>query len=537
MRNLKLNTKYQRLLFYQHRRMLYLLLVVFGFAYPLILFISQPNWMYENFNHLSAGSETYFPIFQIPFISIIMLFIAAFVVIYVVFSYTNNKANMDNYLSFPISKENLFLNQFFFSFLLIFIPFAIMWISGWGVGKLLYQPHYSWMLEHAGENYTFFEMLGQLGMIGLFLPVFLGIAMFALVNTPSLADGALYGMSLHVLPYFIYYSMTLLSERYIWGFNSTAMEESIVGKLRFDSVFFENLQSENLVSFNFDLSYIVWIGLGLVLVFINMKLFAKRPVESIGTNKVNNWFYPVITNLGTYLLLVVLLESFVLSSYNNDFKDYLYPLVAGFIFYFILDMIRNRGLSKIVRMTVIYLSLFALAVGTFFAMDLKVGHWLSRVETRTNLKSVEIRSYTELLFLEPYTVSHNQSGQRYYGNHYKSTEAELIDLVKEIQRRSFDLYFDYFGNRLGSDNDPSYFHNLLGEDSAYQYYRQQHPFLLSEPISQYFKNYEENFYRSDDESIDISFLFVDEHNQERKYDYRMPIEWLDEIIIELTPGI
>ena len=85
MRNLKLNTKYQRLLFYQHRRMLYLLLVVFGFAYPLILFISQPNWMYENFNHLSAGSETYFPIFQIPFISIIMLFIAAFVVIYVVF--------------------------------------------------------------------------------------------------------------------------------------------------------------------------------------------------------------------------------------------------------------------------------------------------------------------------------------------------------------------------------------------------------------------------------------------------------------------
>ena len=536
MANLKLNFKYLKHLAHQHRRVLYLLFVVFAFAYPLPMFIGQPNWTTLSLVNLQPGDEIYFPIFSIPLISLVVLFIAAFIVIFIVFSYTNNKANMDNYLSFPISKENLYFNQLVFSFLMVIIPFAFMWIAGWGVGKLLYQPHYTWMLQHVGENYTFFEMMGQLLMIGLFIPVFLGVTMFALVNTPTLVDGALYGISLHLLPYFIFFSLSLLADRYVWGFNYSSMEDSIIAKLRFDSVFFENVQPSRLITFNFDWTYVVWIVLGFALIFINMKLFKKRPVEAIGTNKVNNWFYPIIANLATFLLLVVLIESMVLSAYNADINDYLYPLVAGFIFYFILDMIRNRGLSNILKMTLLYIGLFALAISTFLLMDIKGGELLSQTETRTELKSVELRSYTPFKFMTYTEVNVNSYGDYYYGKYFFTEDEEIIELAKSVQLHTKELYFEYFGNRLGSQNDNGSFMNIIHDDSAYQYYRQQNPSELKVPISQYFDSNSEYYPRSE-EFFHFQFIFTDEQGNSKRYDYYLPIEWIDELIIELTPGL
>lgn len=532
MRNLNINLKYIRHLFYQYRRVFYLLLLVFGFAYPIVMFLSKPS-----LSEITIYPEYYLanlPMFMIPHVSLWILFVVSFVVVYLVFAYTNNKANMDNYLSLPISKENLFFNQFIFAFLLAFIPFALAWITGWATGQYLYPNLYQDLARVKNIDYHVLEMLGQLALVGLFLPVLQGVALFALVNTPSVVDGVLYGLGLHIIPWFVYFSANILGNRYIWGFSDYVLNESVVGKLLFNRIFFETFDGSTLHTLDVDFWFIAWVFVGFVLFFINQKLFAKRSVESIGSNKVNNWFYPLIINLSTYLLIVVLLETLVFSQYMFQTRNYLYPLLIGLIFYFVLDMIRHRMLSKVVRMLVTYLVIFALALGTFFALDVKVSQWLSPEGNTSNIAKVEL--YTDVSFaFTKRTTSTGRSNSRYFSEHFESEDADIIQTIVDVQNRSKELYYRFFGNRWGVFNDLERYTQLLTSDSNYLYYVQQNPFKLRTPMRDYFSI--NHYYEAESPNIPVSIMIVytDQNSNTKTYYYEMPLAWLDDVLNTLVP--
>ncbi len=532
MRNFKINFKYIKHLFYQYRRVFYLLTLVFGFLYPLVLFISRPNYFFD-ITDLGERFKDTLPIYMIPNISVGALFVVSFIAVYLLFSYTNNKSTMDNYLSLPISKENLFFNQFIFSFLLVFIPFAIMWIGGWVAGRVLYADLYQALWQNAQVTYSLWNMLGQLLWIALFLPVLQGIALFALVNTPSLIDGVLYGISLHLLPWFIYLVSLFLGNRYIWGFSTHRLENGIIGNLRFNKLFFEIVETTATFTEKIILPNIIWIVVGFLLVVVNQKLFAKRSVESIGSTKVNNWFYPVLMNFGTYLLIVTLMELFVFSSLDHNLRDYLFPLLLGFIFYFVLDMIRNRGLSHILKMTLTYAILYALSFSTFFLMDVKGGELLTGQVDASKVQQVEFYTHSGLAFTELYTKPYPRlKSLGYRSNFYTSTDPETIKLFVDMQNRSKDLYYRFFGNRWGNENDVLHYLNIIKDDSGYQYHKQENPFQLDKVIRNYYRV--DYFFSEDYPTERFDIIYTDANNREKVYEFMIPLEWMDNLLNTLT---
>lgn len=290
----------------------------------------------------------------------------SFLTPYIMFNFLFSRSSLDTYFSLPIRREKLFLQHFAFGFLMQAVPAVVAGLLGYGIIQAAYLAHGSLtgpliasghLTTYSFGSFALSMLLMVLGSLLLMMP-----STLAILCTPNLFNAIIYGVVLELIPLILAYDWNQYVRNY-FGYTSLS---------QFSGPYPIQFQMTYISAFNGGLNpaYIVHIAVGflvgLLLLGLSVRLFRTRRVERTNTNEMVKGFYPFMITFFGIILLVMLMGMFYSALFEGEIwykNSMLITLfLMAFALYFIIQIIRNHGIPKILMTVMSYVVIFLVSL-------------------------------------------------------------------------------------------------------------------------------------------------------------------------------
>ena len=319
----------------------------------------------------------------------------------IVFRYLHSKKAIDTYHSLPVKRTTLFLGKFFAG-LTIALVLALL---GYGLTFAI------GMLENAGPSLNAYQ--GFSYEICTFAPRILPSAItvyvfviFVLVACGTLWEALMYGMAMTFSIAGVCYSIPSLVEQ-LYGFGGgSGLSEWLISFTPFYFLFSDIRDYRSVFS----------IVITVVLIMISLFLYQNRKSENTGLSFSFRFMFHIVSIFISVCLI------FILYSLNNELIS---ALILGFLAYFIMSVIANRGFKKLLPVLFRTAGIIAFSAGFIIAFEATGGFgYEMRLPDPGNIESV---------YLRPIDVGDYGSYTDYSQNNYYYP----LSYAKTVSRRIF----------------------------------------------------------------------------------------------------
>lgn len=381
---------------------LFTILLFSSFPLPLVL------------NHLNRHS---FLSDDLSISIVILLFFGVLLAIitpFIIYTYLTSKKAVDVYHALPIKRTDLFLTNNLSSYLLVIIPFAIAYFSGYLFGDLF------------GYYVTTTMYLRFFAYAALLIAI-QSFTIFVIMNTGTLSDSFIHTGIVFLIPFVIYAATNTFSD-YIFAVSSISTNTlKVLSPVYTIFSFLDLNQSVSLLS-------IFWILVYLFVTCFSLRLYNSRKSEKSEVPFVNNYYFPIVTGVFVCLVFVIFNSAFTSSTYYmrnvrplSDFFD-LQSMVISIAFtyvgYMILNFFRYRSTKYFLKNTLQYLIMIAItcAISTVLIITQLFGYaW--HVPKASSVESI---TFKDLYGWQVHPLLYVNTDV-FINNEYTITDAESIE--------------------------------------------------------------------------------------------------------------
>lgn len=446
---------YVRHLIRQHRALIVLLFVAMLSAYPIMLFLTRESifaqWRFE-----------YLAIYLTQLMSGLPLLgqIGSIAVPFVIFQYLYKKADLDSYYALPITKEKLYRIHFFFGLGMLIVPMLFSHI----VGYLELQNLTSQYAPGMMKDYSFSLWLQQAaGMsVGLIIPYVL--TTISILCTTNLFNGLIYTGVLHLFPALAWTVWSMFANSSFGG-GSTRVQYDPASQYATWVEPHEVYTGMAVKGFSFWRYAVFWVVLAVLLFFASLYFIRKRKVERVNSQRMFSWFYPLCIYGFGGLLLILLLGMSILTGgtgsngiisifhEQNGLSVFLFPFIVGLILFFIIQIIREHGVSSIFKTFAKYLLLFVICSGIVLFLK-------SEVTDRYSHEIVDAAKVDTVEILIPELHSEQDRFDLMHGTVFYQGEEKTSNIPSKFQafseqKKPFELpgygHIDHYAKYVVSD--------------------------------------------------------------------------------------
>lgn len=361
----------------KNRNILLILTLVLGLTFPIPALIElyySESWM--------SGQ-------QVDLSIILILFIATAAILtlipFLFFNYLTKKRAVDFMHSLPISRSELFLTYSAASFLIVFIPFTIVYWSGFAV---MYQGY--------GQLFDWLHLTIYLRAILMFAAIQIP-ALFVIMNTGTLFDSFIFTSILVIAPFIAYFAIEGFTSTYLLGFKS--LSTNILLYIS-PITFFISAFNPNAMSVNYNLLSLYWFVFSIIgyivcaMAYRHWKSeFAERPFN-------NDYFYPFVTSLFTSLLYIFTLSAFSLDTTAPlrflSLQNIVFPTIFTYVFFVLLDFIKQRTTKFFFNASkhFTYIVIFSLSLATIIFTTQGFGYaWVVPDAKEVDKITISVKMY------------------------------------------------------------------------------------------------------------------------------------------------
>ena len=402
-------------------------LLIFSF----LLMLAAPLQACLEYGDTAYGLTSFFMVLEAA-VPILLSILVPFIV----FNYLHNRRAIDLYHALPIKRTSLFIGKYLSGLVLVFAPTAV----GYGLAFLAGS-----LLERMDALRTLAPcVLPETIMIYTFV-------VFMVVCCGTIWETILYGAGLSVALVGICFSVPALMEQlYGYFFGSTDLSEWL---LAFTPFYFFSYQSQLSFSYQTETPFyqmvipvLITIGLFCAALF----LYQNRKSESTGAAFTFRFLFHVVS---IFICLSLIVTLYVING------ELISALILGFIAYFVMSVIANRGFKKLLPVFVRSAAILAVS-GTFIVSFQQTGGF--GFENRIPALAV-----IETVFMNPVSVGDGQSlnsydyaipMEAYNGNFLlkkrsKTAGRQIIGYQEEENLRLIrEMHQNLIRNREGSGN-------------------------------------------------------------------------------------
>ncbi|MEG0415553.1 MAG: hypothetical protein RR565_05400 [Erysipelothrix sp.] len=311
----------------KHKSMILILGLLLFVVFPL------PVFMYH---FTQSGNYIFSYTFDFQKSRLLLIFVTTALLIVIPFMFYRflfDKNATDMYHSVPIKRCDLFFTLYMCSFLFVIIPFIINYFIG-NILAGIALGSFNW-------NYT---ILLLVRLLAIYFAI-LSIPVIVIINTGTITDAALYTAILFVAPFLAFDSVGSFYSGMVPGFPSVK-EYEILGFLSpLSGLFYA--QQDNLMRYDGNLFASYWLIFSFIITCLSINIYSKRLSESSGSPFSNQLFFPIIASILTIIVFIyfIAFRHDVYSHYEKfiSFKNLTIPFLSAFIFYLVLNIIKDRS--------------------------------------------------------------------------------------------------------------------------------------------------------------------------------------------------
>jgi hypothetical protein len=346
---------------------------------------------------MSAGMLLVYPVFVMTILSLnsydaptelfvtgrifaMVLFVFfSLIVPILIFSYINNKRDLDVYFALPIKREQMLQTSGWAGYVILVIPFLLAWTLG-GFITIIYSTISVGLLI---ESFFTIVMIGS---------AVYTVVIFTMMNTGTTLDAFLYSIAVHMVPLLIYGAYLLFGYSMLLGFNDVNSYRilNFISPLWaiFNVIFASNLMFP-------PLAYgLYWVLIALVLSAVASHLYTTRRSEKAETPFVNKRFFPIISTAYAVLILILLYNVIYNTNSNPSVftvQNLIFPLMFAGIVYLVMDVVANRGTRNMLKALTRYALVAVITLAVFIPSTISGGFgYVTRIPKAANVKSVEL---------------------------------------------------------------------------------------------------------------------------------------------------
>lgn len=369
----RIQTEYFRFLIGRNRRFMILMSSAMLVLYPVLVLTIM------SFNNFSTPNYGLFQIGQV--FALLLLLVSCFLVPLLLFSYMNNKKDLDVYHALPIKREQLLLTTGWAGYIILLIPFIVTWLTGGILASVL-------------VHYSLITTLQSLVTIMLISSSIYMIVLFTMMNTGTTLDAFLYSCVLHFLPILIYGTYLVYSFSVLLGYNADMSWKILSFISPIWALFEAGLRNTGLL-WN-PLAYgLYWGIIAVILSQVDTLIYKNRKSEKAETPFTNQWFFPIVSN-SIAVLILVFLYCFIYNTIDTSkflsLQNLFFPVLFSGVLYLVMDVIAHRSFRNLVKALISYIIVMIVTLLLFLPASMTGGFgYVTRVPKLANITSVDLK--------------------------------------------------------------------------------------------------------------------------------------------------
>ena len=357
----------------------------FILLFTLTMFLSFPVPLMLNKNYIFdyIGNDFYTSTMALFYVATAAILI---IVPFFFFNYLTKKRSVDFIHSLPISRIDLFLTYSLASFLIVFIPFLLTYWFGMGVVYVNSSLSFQW-------QHLFLFIQAVLLFAAIQLPT-----IFVIMNTGTLSDSVIFTLILFAAPFIAYVAISDFTSSYLIGIANLSSTNILL--YISPAAYFVSTLSNDLIAIDNNILTLYWIIFALIGYIVSGSMYRHWKSEFSEKPFNNEYFYPFVASLFTALLFI-----FMLAAFSEDPnaplrflspRNLIYPVLFTYIFYLVLDFIKQRSTKFFFVATkhYVYIIIFALSVSTIVFTTQGFGYaWSVPKEDKVESIKFKVGSY------------------------------------------------------------------------------------------------------------------------------------------------
>lgn len=369
----RIQTEYFRFLIGRNRRFMILMSSAMLVLYPVLVLTIM------SFNNFSTPNYGLFQIGQV--FALLLLLVSCFLVPLLLFSYMNNKKDLDVYHALPIKREQLLLTTGWAGYVILLIPFIVTWLTGGILASVL-------------VHYSLITTLQSLLTIMLISSSIYMIVLFTMMNTGTTLDAFLYSCVLHFLPILIYGTYLVYSFSVLLGYNADMSWKILSFISPIWALFEAGLRNTNLL-WNPMAYGLYWGIIAIILSQVDTLIYKNRKSEKAETPFTNQWFFPIVSN-SIAVLILIFLYCFIYNTIDTgkflSLQNLFFPVLFSGVLYLVMDVIAHRSFRNLVRALIGYILVMLVTFLMFLPASMTGGFgYVTRVPKLANITSVDLK--------------------------------------------------------------------------------------------------------------------------------------------------
>lgn len=414
------------------------------FITGLLLFVVFPLPVFM-YHYTQSGNYLFWYTFDFPKSRLLLTYVTTGLLIFIPFMfyrYLFDKDATDMYHSLPIKRGDLFFTLYINSFVFVMVPFIVNYLFGNVLAALA--------LESFDWNYA---ILLLIRLVAISFAI-LSLPVLVIINTGTVTDAVLYTAILLAAPFLAYNSIGSFYAGMVPGF-PMVNEFEILGLLSpISGIYYA--QQEVFVRYDGNLFASYWLILSIVITCISINIYSKRLSESSGTPFSNQLFFPVIASILTIIVFIyfIAFRHDVYSQYEKfiSFKNLTIPLLSAFVFYLVLNIIKDRSTKNIYKSLVNFGSITVIVLVICSLIYFTKGFGYSnRYPNAANVDRVEITMngfdpFAPLEFRDTTSITDKESIERFIEFHKDIIfELAVYETPQRLQESNL-VRFTYFND-------------------------------------------------------------------------------------------
>lgn len=410
----------------------------------LLLFVVFPLPVFM-YHYTQPGNYLFWDTFDFSVSLLLLTFVTAILLLIIPFMfyrYLFDKNATDMYHSMPIKRSDLFFTLFINSFVFIMIPFVINYLLG------------NLIASFALESFNWSETILLLIRFSAIFFAILSLPILVIVNTGTLTDAVLYTAILLIAPFLAYDSIGSFYAGMVPGF-PTVKEFEVIGLLSPLSGLYYAQQSE-FARYDANLFASYWLIISFIIICVSINIYSKRSSESSGLPFSNQFFFPIIASILTIIVFIyfIAFRHDVYSQYEKflSFKNLTIPLLSAFVFYLVLNIIKDRSTKNIYKTVINFFSITVIVLVICSLIFFTKGFGFSnRYPDAANVDAIEITMngfdpYAPLEFRDTTMITDKENIERFIKFHQDVIfELAVYETPQRLQDSNL-VSFTYFNS-------------------------------------------------------------------------------------------